>query len=90
MSPLLEYHEWDAAQKRIGQDITVDGKVGKVLSWDSDKSAWQVLFDDGVRTISHYEYDDNDEDPGGPMGNSTLKQQMAATIAIESSSNKEI
>ena len=82
MNPLLEYHEWDAAQKRIGQDITVNGKIGKVLSWDSDKGAWNVRFKDGVRMISHYEYDDKDEDPGGPLGSTTLKQAMASTIAI--------
>tara|TARA_B110000503_G_scaffold115750_1_gene174291 strand:- start:1038 stop:1304 length:267 start_codon:yes stop_codon:yes gene_type:complete len=79
---LLEYHEFEAAQRKIGQDIEVDGNIGKIISWDSEKGAWQVRFKDGVRMISHYEYADKDEDPGGPLGSTTLKQAMASTIAI--------
>ena len=84
MNPLLEYSEWSAAQKKIGQDIEVDGQIGKVLSFDSERGVWKVRFNDGVRSISHYEWSEKDEDPGGPLGSTTLTQAMGATIAVES------
>jgi hypothetical protein len=82
MRNLLEYSDWDATQKKIGQMISLNGDVGQILSYDRDRKLWLVRFEDGVKKITASEMDDIEEGPEGPFGNTTFKQMAAPTLAI--------
>ena len=81
MINLLEYSNWDAIQKKVGQMVIVGDEEGQILSYNPDNKVWMVRFKAGVKPISSDEIKEIDDTKGGPY-NGVYKQMSAPTLSV--------